>query len=102
MLQSSQISSFACVVLKSPSGADIPFPSSSGPSWFVGAALDVTPWDSPVVHQGRQDCEASGCSERGFGMRTGRIGPYGDLVLSLALLYRDHMFPGICLLFFVF
>lgn len=71
VFQSSHISSSACVRLESPSGADIPFLSSSGHSWFVGAALDVTHWGSSAVPQCKEDCEASDCSYLGC--------PGGDL-----------------------
>lgn len=75
MFQSSHISRSVCVVLKSPSGAGIPFLSSSGHSWFIGAALDVTPWGSPAVPQCREDCEASGCSEGDLGRGWGGLVP---------------------------
>lgn len=75
MFQSSHISISACVVLKSPSGAAIPFLSSSGHSWFVGAALDVTPCGSPAVPLGREDCEASDCSEGDLRWGWGGLAP---------------------------
>lgn len=75
---------------------------------MADAALDVTAWGfSAVPSMGnivKLQVALTGLSARGAGMRMGRIGPVAAVGLEswltvLPLLYRDRMYPGICLLF---